>query len=84
MITKNSNKLKAGDFVRINYTDSWHSAQFGWDAPQAAYVVKYGVVLDLYHAAFNTTMAHDTWKVRLTDGSLGIYPSKELSVLASK
>jgi len=76
-------RFKKGDLIRVKTVTPWQTSELGRDEPVLRDMGKFGLVLDLYHAPFNQAAGYETWKVRLIDGTLGVYASKDL-ILAAK
>jgi hypothetical protein len=74
--------LKKGDFVRISPQDGWQTSEFGWDSDDFYREGRYGVVIGIFNRVFNRPYGYNTWKIRLINGNLAVYPEKELEILA--
>tara|TARA_Y100001938_G_scaffold91444_1_gene125448 strand:+ start:1759 stop:2013 length:255 start_codon:yes stop_codon:yes gene_type:complete len=75
--------FKKGDLVRVSPSSPWQTAEFEWDSCDIPPKGQLGIVLGVCNASFSTAFGYNTWTVRLSDGTLGIYPEKELLLLAN-
>ena len=77
-----THKLKKGDLVRVIEEDGWETCEYGWYSQDFYKDGRYGVVLEPKNLVFSSPYGYNTWKIRLSNGVIAVYPAKDLEILA--
>jgi hypothetical protein len=76
------NIIKKGALVKIKRISFWETGEYEWDEPKDD-IYDLGIALYPLHGHdFRTSRGYETWKIRFSDGTTGVYHSKEIRVVA--
>ena len=73
--------IKKGSLVKVKRISYWESPQFEWDAPHDEPKEWAIVLYPLHGHDFRTSPGYETWKIRFTDGTTGVYSTKDMKLV---